>query len=427
MKARSRPHGWSLLDALLALFLSAALVSLFVSWARIGTQRMLARGLASGLHAQLRALVAYARLLQLHGDRPLPLGKEFVPVPHARLVSSGVLAPYLSSVNPLGQHYRDFLAAPHHGLIEAIVLTEGGSDGSRARRLGALAVLAGGTRIGEVLPTPAAGCTARGDGGAWCLPLEDGLPNPGPGHLVALQEVDPARRLDLALDRYRVGNGQEWNTMHTRLGLGGHRVAGARSFRLLDGTTLGSGNGGYLRLGRRAGATAQPYIRWAYAGPGGPSSLRLSALAPDTLTLSARHRAARFDVMGTLATRGDVTAGDGLFALSTSLDHLSIYKLCPPSVPGCAQGPADARVPVPECLTGEQPAIYAVPEEIVTDPAQPLEGESAYVVPHTDSWDVGLAALLDEGRRARWAAVPGDVLVATRCRHTTSPSPEHFP
>jgi hypothetical protein len=413
MKRRPLPAGWSLLDVLLALFLSAALVSVFVAWARIGTRRMLARNLASGIDAELRALVAYARLLRLRGG-PLP-GARFVNVPRARLLAAGTLPAYLSPTNLLGQHYRDFLASPRRGLLEAVVLTVGGDSGPRAQRLAALAVLAGGTRVGEIPPRASGRCGVRGGGGAWCLSLHGGLLDPGPGHLVALRTIDPGERLDLALDRYRVGHGREWNTMHTRLGLDGHSVTGARDYGLLDGASFGSQDGGDLRLGRRRLASSRPYVRWAYDGPGGASSLRLTALSPDTLTLSAHRRAARLDVAGTLTTQGDVTAGDGLFALSTSVEHVAVYDLCPPG-PGCAHGRAEVRVPAPVCLTDERPAIYAVPEAIVSQPAQPLEGESAYVVPRTNGWDVGLAALLEQGRRARWFPVAGDVLVAVRCR-----------
>ncbi len=425
MNARPPHGGWSLLDVLLALFLSAALISVFVGWARIGTRRMLARNLAAGLDVQLRALVAYARLLRLRGET-LP-GARFVAVSRARLVASGALASYLAPTNLLGQRYRDFLAAPRRGALEAVVLTEGGDDGPHAQRLAALAVLAGGTRVGEIPIRGAEGCAARGGGGAWCLPLRDGLPDPGPGHLVALRTVDPGERLNLALDRYAVGNGREWNTMHTRLGLGGHRVAGARSYGLLDGASFGSRNGGDLRLGRRRTSASRPYVRWAYAGPGGPSSLRLAALAPDTLTLSARNRTARLDIAGKLAARGDVTAGGGLFALSTSLEHLAVYALCPPVGSTCTNGRTEIHVPAPACLPGERPEIYAVPEAVVSEPAQPLEGESAFVVPREGGWDVGLAALLEEGRRARWLPVAGDVLVATRCRRLPSPPPEILP
>jgi hypothetical protein len=424
MNARTTHAGWSLLDVLLALFLSAALVSVFVAWARIGTERMLARNLAAELDAQLRALVVYARLLRLHGGR-LP-GARFVVVSHRRLVASGALASSLATTDLLGQRYRDFLAAPEPGVLDAVVLTDGGEDGARARRLTALAVLEGGTRLGEIPPRSGGACAARGAGGAWCLPGGTGLPHPGPGHLVAFRALAPERRLDLALDRYAVGDGREWNTMHTRLGLGGHRIVGARSYDLLDGSSLGSRRGGDLRLGRRHTSLSRPYVRWAYTGPGGASSLRLAAFAPDTLRLSARTRAARLEVAGTVATRDDVTAGGGLFALSRSVEHLAVYALCPPG-PGCANGRMTVSVSAPACLAGERPAIYVVPEAIASDPAQPLEGDSAFVTPHPGGWNVGLAALLEDGRRARWVPASGDVLVATRCRRSSPLLPEFRP
>ncbi|MDR3535217.1 MAG: shufflon system plasmid conjugative transfer pilus tip adhesin PilV [Acetobacteraceae bacterium] len=172
-----------------------------------------------------------------------------ITVPMLQL--QGFLSTNTSAVNAYGQTWQVQVLQPQPGVLQALVLSQGGTP-VPTQIAPAIAAMAG----AEGGFVPAAGqygslnsTVAQGAYGGWQVPLT-GYTNPGPGHLVALVQFNNGNLTNDYLYRVAVPGQPALNTMQTNLSMGGNSITNANNIAaqtvtLPDGDSLKIGAGYY--------------------------------------------------------------------------------------------------------------------------------------------------------------------------------------
>ena len=167
-------------------------------------------------------------------------GAATVTVP--QMQAAGVLAPTVSATNAYGQTWELQVLQPQPGVLQGLVLSQGGNaiatpDASR------VAAMAGG--LGGFVPQNGelgtlSSAVAQGAYGGWQVSLA-GYTNPGPGHLAGLLAFSNGSLTNDYLYRGAVPGQPQLNTMDTDLNMGDQSITNANNLQAQT-ATLASGN-----------------------------------------------------------------------------------------------------------------------------------------------------------------------------------------
>lgn len=221
--------GFSLLEALFAMFILAALSVVLVKTQSDANQKSLAY-LAGGQLKQVSSALEeyiqdnYAALVASSGP------STPTTVTMAQLKAGNYLSDSFKNQNVWKQSYVAYVLEPSAGVLEGILVTTGGQIPESADLRMSQALSTAGPSGGYVPLSSALGHSSSvfiGAGGGWSFDTSGtGIPSPGGGHLAALTSFGDGVDGNDYLYRINVPGQPELNEMSTDLGMGDNDVGG---------------------------------------------------------------------------------------------------------------------------------------------------------------------------------------------------------
>lgn len=233
-----RQKGWALLEVLMAIILIALALPIVYSMIDRGLTGQIQKLTASQLAGIGEAVNAYVKAnyntLKTNATPTTPAEIMF-----SDLLADGYLPPGASDRNPWNQRYRIFVHEPEPDNLRTVILSYGGKNGSQEPEFASRVVPATALRVGAAggfVPTgnvPGENPNQlRGAAGGWVMPINAGIPNPGPGHLGMLLYFEDGQLGEDYLYRFAVPGQPELNTMYTNLNMDDNDVEDVRDLHV---------------------------------------------------------------------------------------------------------------------------------------------------------------------------------------------------